>query len=109
MEDRFLTLKLMETVSDELEAAGFKHVVARHHFDPEWRAQYRPTLEPVGWTVAITDFLLPLPKIKTLIEICERHSLVVWWGSTDHENGRELYLKLGTSETVARRFITPNS
>lgn len=112
MEDRFIATELMIAVSGELEAAGFKHVVACHHIDPEWRAKYRPLrpeLEPVAWTVSITDFLLPLPKIKALIDICEKHNFVVWWDSRDlGEDGRALYLKIGTNERTATAYITPN-
>jgi hypothetical protein len=108
-EDRFLTLAVMERVSGQLEAAGFKHVVSRHHIDPKWRQLMRPSqleLEPISWTVSVTDLLLPLPKIKALIEICELNNLTVWWG---HTSDRELlYLHLGTSDRVAYACVTPN-
>lgn len=114
MEDKFFTFNLMALVSDELSAAGFKHVISRHHIDPEWRAQcrpYRPELEPIAWSVAITEFLIPLPKIKILIEICERHNLVVWWGTNGsvEEEGRTLYFVVGTNERAGRAYITPLS
>lgn len=110
MEDRFLTLKLMEAVSDELEAAGFAHVVTRHHIDPKWRREcrpQRPEMEPVSWSISVTDHLLPLPEIKALVEICERHNLVVWWDAWARDDDRTLYLKVGP-EFVSRQFVVPN-
>ena len=114
MEDRLLCVDLMLKVSKELEDAGFKHVVSSHHIDPAWRAQYRPhrpELEPIAWTVRIRTYLIPMPEMKALIEICERHSLVLWWksGPEDPEGGSELYLKLGTNERTGTAYTTPTT
>ena len=106
MEDRFLCFSLMIEVSQELEKAGFEHVVSSHHIDPEWRASYRPhrpELEPIAWTIRISSYLLPMDKMKELIALCERHSLVVWWmnsPSNAENETSEIYLKLGTNERV---------
>lgn len=95
-EDRFLTFEVMLAVSKDLEEAGFKHVQCQHMIDPEWRREYRgkrPELEGVAWTIHLSN-LYPLPMIKKLIEICERHGLTFWLNSLADE-GTELYLRVG--------------
>lgn len=103
-EDRFLTYEQMADLSRELEAGGFTHVVATHLINPEWRRQYRanrPEMDNVAWTVRLNEYLVPMDKIKALIEICDRHGFVFWMGSRDYDDvdgtgGTEFYFKVGT-------------
>lgn len=104
MEDRFLTEQVMREVSDALFDGGFKHVIAMHRIDPEWRAQYRrdrPELNGVAWTIHLGETLMPMPKTKELIAICERFDLVFWMKSEYYDGnsgGTEFYVQIAREQ-----------
>jgi hypothetical protein len=104
-EDRFLTTDQVKAISADLEAGGFKHVLALHKVDPEWRRGYRsnrPELEGWMWSVRLGEDLIPMARVQRLIEICQRHGLVFWMGGnssySDEGSGVELYLKIKAEE-----------
>lgn len=95
-EDRFLTFEQMEAVSRDLENAGFKHVRCLHLVDPEWRKAYRstrPELENTAWTITLAEGMTPMARIKTLVEVCERHGMTFWMNTAGEDS--EIYFRVG--------------
>lgn len=94
-------------MSRELHAGGFKHVIATHLIDPQWRKDYRPgwsERDDVMWSVTLRDYLMPMPQIKKLIEICERHGMTFWMSpgymnSDEDSGGTEIYLRVGSPDS----------
>ena len=88
----------------ELHAGGFENVVTTHLIDPKWRKDYRPgwaTTDDVMWSVRLSGYLMPMPQIKKLIDICERHDMSFWMSPTYTNNdestgGTEIYVRVGT-------------
>ena len=106
-EDRFMTYEQMTGLSKELHAAGFEHVIVSHLIDPEWQKNYRPgwaSKTDVMWSVRLHDYLVPMPQIKKLIEICERHGMTFWfsvqYANTDEDTGgSEIYVRVVSPES----------
>ena len=101
MEDRFLTLEQVKAISTDLERLKIGHVLAFQRVDPQWRSQYRakrPELEGWMWSVRVSESLMPMPQIGSLMEVCQRHGLTFWMGgnSSNYDEGEQANASGGT-------------
>lgn len=89
MEDKFLTAEHAKAISNLLDEAGFKYVLALHKTDPAWREQYRssrPELDGWMWSIRLDESFVPMGRIQKLIAICEISGLTFWLSSYGEVN-----------------------